>query len=399
VPGPERLQEEYVKITDVRVRSLMTSNRSKWGDVHTDWTFVQIETDEGIAGLGEGSNIAGNGSLIVGDVLMRAKHLLIGQDPVHIDRIWHRIYRYYTYLGSRGAVSAAISAVDTALWDIKGKAVGRPVWDLLGGKHRESVPLYANEWFEADHTPEEAAVVAKKVVAQGFGAIKFDPFTEGGTNEQNPYTTGIISRRGQAEGIDRIAAVREAVGPDIEILIDLLARYNVPCAIRVARAMEPYDVDWMEEPVPPESLAALRTVRENTNVPISVGERCFTRWDFREILEQGLADYIMPDPNWTGGLTELRKIAAVAEMYNVPMSCHDVNGPMQVVQGATAMIGVPNFYRNEFSVNNIEEYNAALNHPLDIREGSLYLPDRPGHGYELDDEYAATHKHPDWHWD
>ncbi len=383
-----------MRITDVRVHvcKVDVEDLTRGHSASYDWTFVQIDTDEGIAGIGEGSNIAGNGSLVVADTIRRAAHLLIGEDPTHIDRLWHKVYRYFTYVGSRGAPSAAVSAIDVALWDIKGKVAGLPVWNLLGGKHRPTVKLYGNVWYRSHHTPEQASEAAKAAVAEGYDALKFDPFPGAGLS----YSDGLIPRKDLREGVEKVAAVRDAVGPDVEILLDLHAKYCVPAAIAVAKAVEPYDVTWIEEPVPPESISALRTVRENTDVPICVGERGYTRWDFAPLLEQGLVDYIMPDPNWTGGITELRKIAALAEVYNVPVSPHDVNGPLQVVAGATTMITVPNFYRQEFSIANLGIYNEALSHALDIRDGELYLPDRPGIGFELDEGFMANYAHPDW---
>src|SRR5919197_3541622 len=197
------------------------------------WTFVQVDTDEGVVGFGEASNFPGNGSLIVGDALRRVKEFVVGEDASDINRIWHRVFRKAAYLGPRGLPSAVVSGIDIALWDIKGKALGRPVYDLLGGKVRPSVPLYANGWFDGCETPEQYAVAAGRVVADGHAAIKLDPFLE-----MRPFHTGYLSGQispaGEALGADIVAAVRQAVGPAVEVLIDAHGHYNVPTAVRLA---------------------------------------------------------------------------------------------------------------------------------------------------------------------
>src|SRR5919198_2050387 len=183
------------------------------------WTFVQIETDEGLSGFGEASNFPGNGSLIVGDALRRVKEFVVGEDAADINRIWHRVFRKAAYLGPRGLPSAVVSGIDIALWDIKGKALGRPVYDLLGGRVRPAVPLYANGWFTGCETPEQYAAAARRVVADGHAAVKLDPFLE-----MRPFHTGYlsgqISSAGEDLGADIVAAVREAVGPAVGVLID-----------------------------------------------------------------------------------------------------------------------------------------------------------------------------------
>ena len=359
------------------------------------WTFVVVETDEGISGVGESSSWPGDASRAVGGLLAGAADILVGDDPFESDRIWHKLYRRFTYAGSRGMVTAAISGIDIALWDIKGKALGKPVHALLGGTLRDNVPLYANGWFVGCTAPEDYAQAARETVDKGYGAIKLDPFTEM-LPYHTGYVSGTISPEGEQLGIDKVAAIREAVGPNVDVLIDAHGHYNVPTAIRIGNRLAEYDVAWYEEPVPPESYEALAQVRENVAVPICVGERLFTRYDFVPIFENRLADYIMPDVVWTGGITELRKIAAMAEAYYVPISPHNVSSAVQVVASCHAMIGVPNFYRQEFAVQVTGTYNPILAEPLDVRDGALYLPDKPGLGIELDLDYLKGHPDPRW---
>jgi galactonate dehydratase len=210
------------------------------------------------------------------------------------------------------------------------------------------------------------------------------------------YTQGVISAAGAANGADNIAAIREAVGPDVEVLIDCHGNFNVPTAINLARRLEPYDIGWYEEPVQPDSLDALRQVKASVNVPICVGERLYTRFDFLPVLKEGLAEYIMPDILWTGGISELRKIANLAETFYIPISPHDANGPINILAGAHTMMTVPNIYRLEFGRGNLDFYNAAVSPALDVRDGWLYLSDRPGLGVDLNVEYLEAHPDPDW---
>jgi len=364
------------------------------GDV-LPWTFLQVDTDEGITGFGECTNYPGNGSLIIGDALRRVKEFVVGEDPADINRIWHKAFRKAAYLGPRGLPSAIVSGIDIALWDIKGKALGRPVYDLLGGKMRPAVPLYANGWFRGCETPEQYAEAAKRTVADGHRAVKLDPFLE-----MRPFHTGYvngqISAAGEDLGADIIAAVREAVGPAVEILIDCHGHYNVPTAVRLARRLEPYRIGWFEEPVPPESNEALRAVREQVGVPICVGERLYTRWDFLPVLEQRLTDFVMPDVVWTGGISELVRIATMAEAYHVPLSPHNAMGSLQIAAGAHVAMTVPNFYRLEHSVASIPAYQACLREPLRFDGEHVHLSDRPGLGHDLDVEFLRAHPAPGW---
>ena len=187
------------------------------------------------------------------------------------------------------------------------------------------------------------------------------------------------------------ARVREVAGPDIEILIDAHGRFNVPTAIRMCNTLQAAGaIDWFEEPVPPESYSALQQVREKVDVAITVGERLHTRWEFTAILEKRLADYIMPDVTWAGGISELKKIATLAEAYYVPISPHDASGPINVMAGAQVMMTVPNFYRLETSRYDLSKYNDFLEVPLDNTGGSLKVPALPGLGLRMNMDYMRA---------
>jgi len=343
-------------------------------------------SDEGLVGYGEASNYPGSDLVIEGCKLMRK--FLIGEDPSDIDRIWHRLFRYHTYLGSRGVLCSIIGGIDIALWDLKGKALGRPVYDLLGGAHHESILLYTHADGDA---PDEFASDARSLVEEGYTAIKTDPFSIARRSFSERFTSGEVSKEVENFGVESFAAIREAVGSDIDILFDAHGSYNVPTAIRLTKRLAPYNLDWIEEPVPAESYKALAQVRGMSALPICVGERLFTRYDFIPIFEMGLADYIMPDVTRTGGISELRKISNMAEVYHIPVSPHDANGSLQIVAGAHTMASVPNFYRLEFSSATLPAYNAVLDKPLDIRDGRLYFSDRPGLGWDLNEDYIKEH--------
>ncbi len=199
-----------------------------------------------------------------------------------------------------------------------------------------------------------------------------------------------MSFGGEEHGVALIAAVREVVGPETEILIDCHGRFDVATAIRLADRLAPYKIGWFEEPVPVESYNALAQVREHISVPICVGERLHTRYEFVPIFENKLADYVMPDVTWAGGISELKKIATLAEAYYVPITPHDASGPINVVAGAHVMMTVPNFYKLETSRAKLNAYDVLVDHPLDVRDGHLHLSRRPGLGFDLNVEYLRS---------
>ncbi len=354
-----------------------------------EYVFVEVSTDEGITGWGEITGTRPTANRAVCAVVRHLNDFLQGEDPTHIERIWHKIFRTFTYMGSRGASTNAISGIDIALWDIRGKIAGLPIHEFFGGPVRDSVPVYCHP--EDGSTVELSAQHARAIVETGQTAFKTDPWFPHHPEELEGYLTGKLTAEAENHGVAVIAAMREAVGPDIEILIDCHGRFDVPTAIRLAKALEPYDIFWFEEPVPVESSKALKQVKDSVGVPICVGERLHTRWDFLPVLEGGLADFIMPDVTWTGGITELKKIATMAEAYYIPISPHDASGPINVIAGAHVMITVPNHYRVETSRASLSAYDAFIDYPIDLRGDAVHLSDRPGLGFELDRDFLAAH--------
>ncbi len=386
-----------MKITDLRVWVVRPEPRGR------SFVFLRIDTDAGVSGIGEATSSGGGGSLIVGSmarflrdsqVAHDFRQSLIGQDPEYIERNWHHLYRRFTGGGGFGGfVTTLLSGIDIALWDLKGKAQGKPIFRLGGGPIWESVPLYTHV---APGDPQKAAEQARAIVAMGYNTLKTDPFMPEMGAHHRRYLRGEISAAGTALGLDTVAAIREAVGPQIEILIDAHGNFNVPTAIRLGKALEPYSIGWFEEPVQPNSNQALRAVRDAVNVPLCVGERLYSRWDFVPILTGRLAQYVMPDVLWCGGITELRKIANLAEAFYVPISPHDASGPVNILAGAHVMMTVPNLYKLEVADAVPDFYNKFIDQPLDIREGQIHLSERPGLGADLNEEFLDAHPDPDW---
>jgi len=376
-----------MKITDIRTYVTMPRPGRPW-------LFVEVHTDGGVTGLGECTLYHGNH--IVSESVHAIKQLIMGLDPAHIEEIWQRIFRRYLRIGARGIISAVASAIDIALWDIKGKVLGVPIYQLMGGPVRDHVPLYThvpNIWYE-NATIQGVVEFAKKTKADGYEAIKTDPF-KWARQKKGPFqgasfveqlTPKIIE-----EAVEWISVLREALGSDYELLVEAHARFDVPTAIRIARALEPLNPFWFEEPVPPESYDALRQVREKTSLPISVGESLLTRYDFVPIFEERLAEYIMPDVCWAGGISELRRIGAMAESYYVRFSPHDALGPVNIMASFHVCMTMPNLYRQECFHNYFDDFGKVITPMFDFHDGAIWPSDQPGLGMELNHEGVAKY--------
>ena len=293
-----------MKITGVKPWLVRVGTQG-WGE----YLFIEVSTDEGVTGWGEITTTTKAANRATAALVQQLNDLVVGEDPAQIELIWHKIFRAFTYMGSRGAACEAISGIDIALWDIRGKVLGVPIYELLGGAVRDEVSLYCHPDQSQFDTPENLYKEIRAIVDSGHTAFKFDPFpmSESRGVSSQGYLDGILSKKGERIAADITAQIREVAGPDVEILIDAHGRFNVPTAIRLCRTLEEAgDIDWFEEPVPVESYHALRQVREKVSAAITVGERLHTRWEFVPILENELADYIMPDVTWTGGISELK---------------------------------------------------------------------------------------------
>ena len=340
----------------------------------TNWVFVKVYTDEGIDGVGEATLEYKEKALL--GALEHIKEYLVGKDPRQIEKHWHDIYRDAYWRG--GAVlMSALSAVEMALWDILGKSLGVPVYQLLGGKVHNKVRIYVNGWFAGAKEPEEFAQKAKIAAERGITALKWDPF---GKNYMN------ISGAELDKALRNVAAVREAVGAGVDLLIEGHGRFNIPTATKIAKELEQFKPMFFEEPVPPDNLDALRSVKDKSPVAISAGERLYTRWDYRLIFDKMAADYIQPDISHAGGVMELKKIAAEAESRYIPFAPHNPSGP--VANAATLQLAAtcPNFEILEIMYSDVEWREDVTDEKLEYSDGYMTIPDAAGLGIEINEE-------------
>ncbi|HAB00255.1 MAG TPA: galactonate dehydratase [Ruminococcaceae bacterium] len=345
----------------------------------TNWVFVKVLTDEGISGVGE-ATLEYKEKALLGAV-EHIREYLIGKNPLDIEKHWHTIYRDAYWRG--GAVlMSALSAVECALWDILGKHLGVPVWQLLGGKVNDKVRIYVNGWFAGAKEPEKFAEKAKLAVSRGVTAMKWDPFGKS-------YLE--ISSADLDRAIRCVGAVRDAVGNGVDLLIEGHGRFNVPTAVKIAHELAPFRPMFFEEPVPPDDLDALRQVKDRSPVSIAAGERLYTRWNYRALFDKMAADYIQPDVSHAGGIMELRKIAAEAESRTIPFAPHNPSGP--VANAATLQLAAvcPNFSVLEIMYSDVDYRKDITDEQLVYRDGWMQIPDRPGLGIEINEAACAVH--------
>ena len=354
--------------------------------VGKNWLFVKIETDEGIHGWGECYTQADRDKAIEVHVHQLARYL-VGRDPFNIKHFTYMAY--HDFAGKRGAMDlySAVSGIEHALWDIAGKALGAPVYNLLGGACRDKIRVYANGW--SDASTEEMVKRAKTLVQEGFTAMKFDPFP-------GPWRTH-ISRQDELAAVDCVAALRDAVGPDIELLIEVHRRLAPVHAIRVAGLMEEFNPFWYEEPVSARNVDALAEARRGINLPVVTGEELYTKTEFREVFEKQAADILNPDVGNCGGILELKEIAAMAEPYMVVMSPHNYNSTtMALAATVHACATMPNFLITEYFVNFTKVGNDIADAPLKPENGYIKLPTKPGLGVELDETAMARYPYQEF---
>ncbi|NUQ00443.1 MAG: mandelate racemase/muconate lactonizing enzyme family protein, partial [Armatimonadetes bacterium] len=277
---------------------------------------------------------------------------------------------------------SALAGVEMALWDIKGKALEVPVYQLLGGRCRDRVPCYANGWFAPAVTPDEFAAKARLAVAQGFQGLKWDPFGKA-------YRT--IDKSELRRAVACVAAVAEAVGPEVNILIEGHGRFDIPTAIRIGHALEEFDITWFEEPIVPDHPEGMAEVKRRVSVPIAGGERLYSRWDARTYLELGCADVLQPDVSHVGGIGELKKIAAMAETYSRPVCPHNPLGPVTTAATLQLAACVPNFWLLETMSTDVPYRRDLTTEALRFEAGCILIPDGPGLGIDLNLEAIAEH--------
>ena len=334
------------------------------------WMVLKIYTDEGIVGLGE-PTLEGRSQTIAA-AIQEIGRSLVGQDPRRIEHHWQAIYRGQFYRGGP-ILCSALSGIEQALWDISGKWLGQPAYQLLGGPTRDKIRVYG--WIGGD-TAEQCAESALGRVQAGFTALKM--------GIKGPVRI-VDSPAWVEENVDRFAAVRQAVGATVDVGIDFHGEVSPAMAVRLARALEPHSPMFIEEPVLPENVDALAMVARSTSIPVATGERLFTKWGFREVLEKQAAAILQPDLAHAGGILEVKKIAAMAECYYAAVAPHCPLGPVALAACLQLDACIPNFLVQE----HVTLGEGYLKEPFKLTDGYVELPTKPGLGIELDDEAIA----------
>jgi galactonate dehydratase len=369
--------------------------------------WVQLHTEDGLVGLGETFYLPGAVEAVFHDLIAP---FVLGRSDDEIESIWDQIFSYCNFFGHAGAEMRALSALDIALWDLQGKRRHQPIFNLLGGAVRDSIPVYNTCVNSETHDDGDAflnrpAALAKDLISEGIKGMKIWPWDRFAPALKSTAVVGpagftamgpsgsFLSARDLDAGLNTVKAIRDAVGKDIEILIEGHSRWDLNCAIRIGKALEPYDVLWMEDMIKPDSVADLSRLVKETRVPQSVSERLFTRFAYREVLEAHAAHVVMPDLVWTGGITEGRKIAVLAEAFHLPIAPHDCTGLLALLANShlcacnsNAMIleTVRGFYRGW--------YRWVYTHNIVIERGQAAFPTEPGIGTSLQPSFLT---HPD----
>ncbi|HZY72082.1 MAG TPA: mandelate racemase/muconate lactonizing enzyme family protein [Edaphobacter sp.] len=366
--------------------------------------WVQIHTDEGLIGLGETYYLPRAVNAVIHDLFAP---LLLGRDALDIENHWNNLFSLASFCGYAGAEMRAISAIDIALWDLAGQYSEQPIYNLLGGRNRESISVYNTcvgfgkypdytAWTEG-----RAGELAQDLLNQGIQAMKIWPFDRFGTTLAGPANPhGRVSLWGQdtaagtlghfisdqeiQSGIAILDDIRRATNGAMLVAIEGHARWNLPNATRIAHALEPYNVMWLEEIMPSDNVESYVRLKASTSVPICQSERAFTRYRFREYIERPAADVIMPDLSWGGGFTETRKICSLADSYYLPVTLHDTIGPVALWAAAHMMLHIPNAMIQEIVRGYVDGwYNDVLTEPILLEEGQLRLNGKPGLGAAL----------------
>ena len=345
----------------------------------TNWVFVKVMTDSGLYGVGEATLEYREPTVV--QAIMELERYLVGKDPHNIEAFWHDTCRDAYWRGGVVLMSA-LAGVEMALWDIKGKDLGVPVYKLLGGKVRDSVKCYANGWFAGAKTPEEFAEKAKIAVENGFSGLKWDPFGKAYLN---------IDPKSLNDALDCVAAVKDAVGDKVHLIIEGHGRFNVPTAVRIGNALEKFGILWFEEPIPPDDKKGIAWVRSKISTPVSGGERLYSRFEYADYLRMECADFWQPDVSHAGGIMEVRKIASMAEAHYIPVCPHNPSGP--VVNAATLQLAActPNFYLLETMSSDIPWRADVSTERVKFENSEMFIPDLPGLGIDINEEEIAKH--------
>lgn len=368
----------------------------------TTWrniTFVKVETDEGLCGVGE-ARVINRTEAVLGYLTEAVPRYVLGSDPFEIERLTQRMFRE-DYGRTGEIVMTGMALIEIACWDIIGQALGQPVYRLLGGAVRDKIKAYANGWYTVERTPAEFYAAAKRVLAKGYRALKFDPFGAGFYE---------LDRAEKNRVVGLVEAVRDAVGPEVDLLVEMHGRFNPVTAIELTRELAPFKPEWVEEPVPPENLAALKKAAEAIaplGIPVATGERLHTLYEYRELFELQAADIIQPDITHFGGILNVKKLAAWAETYYILVAPHNVGGPVSTAAALHLAACTPNFkiqeHFNDFAEAYVKEAAPGL---PEVVDGYFALPSGPGLGVSLNENLIRAHPYQkihfnlfadDWH--
>jgi L-alanine-DL-glutamate epimerase-like enolase superfamily enzyme len=380
----------------------ITRVRTAASQGHCMQIWIKVETDAGITGIGE--CVHGEEEALA--LIKALEPRLIGKDPFAIDALFEGLRRAHVFQGGfAGALITALTGIEIALWDLKGKALGVPVYELLGGKFRDRIRVYADCEIEPGMNMDQAKRVIDVVLERGFTALKIDLdiFAYGHTgSETTHYAKDPFNMTPNRWEHDRMVAlaemVVEAAGKEVEVACDLHTRFDKHSAIRLARDLEHLGLMWLEEPVPPENVDTMREITRATATPICAGENLYLRHGFRELIEKQAVDIIMPDIPKCGGLSECRKIANLAELYSIPFAPHNVSSPIGSMASAQVCATVPNFLILEFHWTTRDWWSTVTNGGDIIKDGYIAMSDAPGIGLELNEDVARAHQFPGTTW-
>ena len=360
-----------MKISDLKIYTMDA--------FRTNWAFIRVETDDGFHGWGEAS--LGTREMALEGCVEDLRRMVLGRNALDIEKMWFEVYRDSYWKGG-SVMMSALSGIEIAMWDIVGKFYNQPVYNLMGGKMRDKVKMYANAWFIGAREPEEFASAAKKTVALGVKALKWDPFGKA-------HMT--LTRSEMDKAVAIVGAVREAVGPDIELLIECHGRFNHFTAIEASRELAPFKPMLMEEPTVPDNIDSLRRVRDHSMVPIAAGERFYGKYHFWDVLHKEAIDIAQPDIFHTGGMLESRKIAAMCEATHVPVSFHNPSGPVSNAAILQLAACTPNFLIHEMMLTDGKFRTAVTNENVVFEDGYLLIGDKPGLGIEVNVDEVLKH--------
>ena len=378
--------EARMKITDVKtyvLEGLLNDKAFGWSQWVTDrrqTTLCLISTDEGIDGIGE-AFYSGPAKIVASIIDNASRPLLIGKDPFDSSVIWDYLYNYTRDQGQKGVTISALSAIDIALWDIKGKALGLPVHKLLGGTYRNNARAYATGLYEPQNVPS----IEEALVEEALG-YKKDGFK--GMKLKIGY--------GIETDVKYVKAVRKAIGNEIALMLDANHGYNAAEAIRLVREIEPFDIYWLEEPVPPEDIDGYLEVKQKSSIPITGGECEFTRFGFRELIARHAVDILQPDLCATGGFSEMMKIIAIASAWNVPVIPHVWGTNVGLAAALQIFAALPHFPERRYPAEPFFEYDRSPNPLRDgvskekivMKDGYVDIPESPGIGITLDMDFV-----------